>query len=518
MAELRVGRRAVHNFWRQLEEFSTQFRHLRALVALAGWDQETYMPPGAAQRRAAQLATAQKLLHRHMNSTVARRLALRAHQILPLLPERKQRIVSCFLREYRRYTALPEQLLEELSYAQTLALESWKLARRESDFSLFAPYLQRLLELKRQQIEFLGYEEHPYDALLGLYEPGLRLSRLQPMLQELTVAVRQLLQWVQSRPVQPSDRLLHQSIPADEQLSLARIVCRQIGFDEGRGRLDLSAHPFCTALGPSDVRMTTRIHSGDASVCFYSVLHELGHALYEQGIPEELADSFAGEAVSMAIHESQSLLWEDIIGRSLAFCQWLFPLWQERFGRYVGEQWEGASAEELFGAVNRVQPSLIRTEADEVTYHLHIQLRLELELALLAGELRVWDLPDAWNDGMERLLGIRPREDRSGCLQDIHWALGDFGYFPTYSLGKLVAAILWKQMQRELPGLEQHICAGEFQPVLQWLRRTVHESAPLENGEELVQRIAGAELTVDAFVEYITDKLRRVYGEPLQSR
>jgi carboxypeptidase Taq len=264
--------------------------------------------------------------------------------------------------------------------------------------------------------------------------------------------------------------------------------------------------------------MTTRIHSGDASVCFYSVLHELGHALYEQGIPEELADSFAGEAVSMAIHESQSLLWEDIIGRSLAFCQWLFPLWQERFGRYVGEQWEGASAEELFGAVNRVQPSLIRTEADEVTYHLHIQLRLELELALLAGELRVWDLPDAWNDGMERLLGIRPREDRSGCLQDIHWALGDFGYFPTYSLGKLVAAILWKQMQRELPGLEQHICAGEFQPVLQWLRRTVHESAPLENSEELVQRIAGAELTVDAFVEYITDKLRRVYGEPLQSR
>jgi carboxypeptidase Taq len=341
MAELRVGRRAVHNFWRQLEEFSTQFRHLRALVALAGWDQETYMPPGAAQRRAAQLATAQKLLHRHMNSTVARRLALRAHQILPLLPERKQRIVSCFLREYRRYTALPEQLLEELSYAQTLALESWKLARRESDFSLFAPYLQRLLELKRQQIEFLGYEEHPYDALLGLYEPGLRLSRLQPMLQELTVAVRQLLQWVQSRPVQPSDRLLHQSIPADEQLSLARIVCRQIGFDEGRGRLDLSAHPFCTALGSKRCAHDDAHSQRRCKRVLLQRAARAGACPLRAGHPEELADSFAGEAVSMAIHESQSLLWEDIIGaawRSASGCS--------RCGRSASDATSGSNGRE----------------------------------------------------------------------------------------------------------------------------------------------------------------------------
>ena len=503
----RTRHTAFVRFWSELTDFMRRIRSLRSALALLSWDQETIMPRKGAERRAEHIAALEALLHREMTSTTARRLAERAATVMDSAPERERRILRLFLREYRRAAALPPQLVTELAHTQALAVESWRIAREENSFPTFAPYLERLLRLKREQAERYGYPEHPYDALLDLYEPGMRLSTVRPLLEALTTQMQHLLSAVLQKP-QPQPL---PSAPCAAQFVLGRAFCAAIGFDFQRGRIDFSTHPFCTALGPEDVRITTRCSDHEPQVCLYSMLHELGHALYDQNIPAELASTFAGEGASMAIHESQALFWEDIIGRSLAFCRWSLPLWKQYFDGMLGTPWESVSAEEIFRAVNTVRPSLIRTEADEVTYHFHILLRLQLEVELLTGSLPVSELPEAWNTMMERLLQIRPSDDRSGCLQDIHWSLGDFGYFPAYSLGKLYAAMFWKQLRHELPELDEYIARGEFQPLLEWLRERIYSVGALETPEEIVHRITGKALSHEDFVDYITEKLRLVY-------
>ncbi|GBD06830.1 Thermostable carboxypeptidase 1 [bacterium HR21] len=504
----RSSPRARHYFWRELTELMRRIRSLRSALALLSWDQETFMPVKAAERRAEHLAVLEELLHRELTSPRARRLADRAQVLLPSLPEREQRLVRLFLREYRRARALPARLVSELARTQALAVESWRAARRENAFHLFAPHLERLVALKREQAEHYGYAEHPYDALLDLYEPGMRLSQVRPLLEELVQQLQPVLTRVlESPPPQPLP-----PAPCTAQFVLGRELCIAIGFDPQRGRIDTSTHPFCTALSPEDVRITTRCSEDDPQVCIFSLLHELGHALYDQNIPAELAHTFAGEGASMGIHESQALFWEDIIGRSLAFCRWSFPLWRRYLDGMLGTPWGRLSVEELFRALNAVRPSLIRTEADEVTYHFHIVLRLELEEGLLTGRLSVADLPEAWSAGMERLLGIRPPDDRSGCLQDIHWSLGDFGYFPSYSLGKLYAAMFWRKIQHDLPDIEEHIERGHFRTLLDWLRHNLYSVGALETPAEILQRVTGKALTSEDFLAYITAKLRLVYG------
>ncbi len=506
--------RTIERFLEALTAFMRTIRHLRSTAALLSWDQETNMPAHAAERRAQQLATLEELIHREFTALSTRRLAERAQELLPSLPDSKQPMVRLFLREYRRIASLPRRLLRELAYTQALAVESWRYARRENDFSLLAPYLRKILELKREQTECYGYTEHPYDALLELYEPNLRLAQLHPLLTQVAEKMRHLLAWVHERPHPPTPSFRN-PVPCAAQFMLGRSLCEAIGFNPQRGRIDYSTHPFCVGLAPEDVRITTRCQESDPRVCIYSLLHELGHALYEQNLPTELADTFAGEGASTALHESQSLLWEDIIGRSFAFCRWATPLWRRYFHGDLDSPWQHLTPEELFAAVNLVRPSLIRTEADEVTYHLHILLRLELEVELLRGTLPVRELPEAWNAGMQRLLGLRPPDDRTGCLQDIHWALGDFGYFPSYTLGKLYAAMFWRRLQEELPDVEEAIADGEFTPILQWLYRHIYSVGALETPTEILQRVTGKPLTPDDFVEYITAKVHRVYAHTL---
>lgn len=510
MSELlpRLLHRAQRRFWDELIGLMRRVRSLRSAIALLSWDQETFMPPKAAERRADHLAILEELLHREMTSPTARRLAERAETLLPSLPEQAQRIVRLFLREHRRAIVLPERLVTELARTQALAVESWRIARKDNAFGIFRPHLEHLIALKREQAECYGYSEHPYDALLDLYEPGMCLSSLRPILEELVVQLQSILAGVLERPAPPP----LPPAPCAAQIVLGREFCRAIGFDFQRGRIDTSTHPFCTALAPEDVRITTRCSEQNPEVCLYSILHELGHALYDQNIPAELADTFAGEGASMGMHESQALFWEDIIGRSLAFCRWSFPLWRRHFNGMLATPWGKFSPEELFRAVNAVRPSLIRTEADEVTYHFHILLRLELEVALLSGELRAAELPEAWNAGMERLLGLRPPDDRSGCLQDIHWSLGDFGYFPSYSLGKLYAAMFWHALQQDLPEVEELIERGEFSALLEWPRQKLYSVGALETPAEILQRVTGKAVTSQDFLSYIRAKLQLVYG------
>ncbi|MCS6966746.1 MAG: carboxypeptidase M32 [Candidatus Kapabacteria bacterium] len=508
-----IHRGTLRRFRAELEEVMRTVRHLRSAIALLSWDQETQMPPKATERRAQQMSTLENLVHRELISPRVQRLAARAERIFPHLPERDQRMVRLFLREHRRATALPPSLVEELARTQTLAVASWRYAKKENDFYLFAPYLQRLIELKRKQAECYGYAEHLYDALLDLYEPGMRLSTIHPLIRQLAQRMQELLQWTRQIPYQPPTML--PPAPCAAQFVLGRHLCVAIGFDPERGRIDYSAHPFCTALAPNDVRMTTRCSEDEPRTCIYSLLHESGHALYDQNIPDELADTFAGDGASMGIHESQSLFWEDIVGRSLAFCRWAAPIWRQYLNGMLNTPWTHLTAEQLFRALNYVQPSLIRTEADEVTYHMHILLRLEIELALLEGNLRVKELPEAWNSGMDRLLGLHPPDDRTGCLQDIHWSLGEFGYFPTYSIGKLYAAMFWKQLQRDVPDIEERIASGEFELVLSWLKQHIYAVGALETPQEIVQRVTGRTLTIEDFAEYIAAKLQHVYSATL---
>ncbi len=505
--------RTLTRFRTELQDFMRTIRSLRSATALFGWDQETHMPAGAAERRAQQIAALEELIHREFTSPRARHLAERAHHLLPSLPEQDQRMVRLFLREHHRIASLPRRLARELAYTQAIAVESWRHARRRNTFELFAPQLEKLLQLKREQADCYGYAEHPYEALLKLYEPDISLAQVRPLLTSLAQQMQALLDWARRQPA-PSTPTFQHPVPCAAQFILGRHLCTAIGLDLQRGRIDYSTHPFCTALAPEDVRITTRCRESDPLMCIYSLLHELGHALYEQHLPAMLAETFAGEGASTAFHEAQALFWEDIIGRSFAFCRWAAPLWRQYFDSSLGTPWHQLTPEELFAAVNRVQPSLIRTEADEVTYHLHIFLRLELELDLLAGSLPVRELPEAWNAGMEHLLGLRPPDDASGCLQDIHWALGDFGYFPSYTLGKLYAAMLWKQLQQELPDVEEAIAAGNFAPILQWLSTRLYAVGALETPSEILQRVAGRTLTAEDFVEYLTAKLEHLYGEP----
>lgn len=503
--------RMLTSFRTELGDFMRTIRHLRSAVALLSWDQETHMPAGAAERRAQQIATLEELIHREFTSPRARRLAERARQLMPSLPEQDQRLVRLFLREYRRIATLPRRLFRELAYTQAVAVESWRQARGQNTFAILAPQLEKLLQLKREQAECYGYTEHPYDALLELFEPDMRLAQLRPLLIAVAQQMQALLSQLHNRPHPPTPSFQHPA-PCAAQFMLGRHLCTAIGFDPQCGRMDYSAHPFCTALAPEDVRITTRCRELDPRMCIYSLLHELGHALYEQHLPAACADTFASEGASTAIHEAQALFWEDIIGRSFAFCRWAAPLWRQYFSGSLSSPWQQLTPEELFAAVNLVQPSLIRTEADEVTYHLHILLRFELELDLLTGSLPVRDLPEAWNAGMERLLGLRPPDDASGCLQDIHWALGEFGYFPSYTLGKLYAAMLWKQLQQDIPEVEEIIAGGHFALIVQWFEHRLYAVGALETPSELLERITGRTLSAEDFLAYITAKLEQLYG------
>ena len=497
-------------FWNELRERMGELRDLAEICSLLTWDQETFMPPGGTSYRATQLATLQTVLHeRLVHPRLGELLALAEQE--PSLDETQRRMVQNLARERNRVVRVPQSLVQELARRQSISVEAWRTARERRDFSLFAPHLEELVRLKREQADAIGHDGERYDALLDGYEPGMRVSRLEPLLRELAAALVPMVQAVTEAPAPARWKYEEHRFPVEQQRRFCRLLVERMGFDTAKGRLDESAHPFTCGIGSGDVRLTTRYDERNPWVAIFGTIHETGHGLYEQNLPEEHRRDPIGLPASMGLHESQSRLWENVIGRSLPFWEGLEREMRQAFPT----QLEGASIREVQASACRVSRSLIRVDADELTYNLHILVRFELELALIRGELEVRDLPAAWNEKMERYLGVVPGNDAEGVLQDIHWAWGEFGYFPSYTLGNLYAALLHERMRAEIPALDEHLRRGELLPVRDWLVEKVHRQGHRWDAEEIVRRATGKSLETGALVRYLADRYGSLYGVAL---
>lgn len=493
--------------YRQLLLNSREMFLLGSTSALLAWDQETGMPQGAGDVRAQQLALLAKLQHEratapHLSDWL---LACEADGDIAQDPDRAANVRG-LRRDHDRATRLPAALVAELAETESRAQQAWAAARAASDFAAFRPWLERMVKLQQQKADCLRRDgQTRWDALADLYEPGMRAGDLRALfgpLRTQLVALRQRL----AAGRRPDDGFARVAIDEPAQEAFVRAVVTAMGFDWQRGRLDRSAHPFCTGTG-GDVRLTTRFHRDNVLDALGSTMHEGGHGLYEQGLQPARLGTPLGEAVSLGIHESQSRLWENHVGRSAAFWTWCWPLAQ----RHLGSACAGHTAAGVFKAANTVRPSLIRVEADEATYDLHVMVRFELEQDLLTGDLAVADLPARWNALYEQYLGVTVPDDRRGCLQDVHWSCGLFGYFPTYTLGNLYAAQLAAAADKALGGLAGLLERGSFAPLREWLRENVHQHGRRHDPADLCRLATGAPLSSEAFLRYLDRKLSTVY-------
>lgn len=480
---------------------------LSSIEALLDWDTETYMPPNGLSARAEELSLVAALAHqRRTDPRVGELLGKLVGKVDDPAQAANVREVR---RTYDRAVKIPEDLVRRIAKASTLAKDAWGKARADNDFPKFAPHLSELLDLKRQMADRIGWKAERYDALLDEYEPGMSTAEVGRVFDSLRGPLSAFVKQVAAAKKKPDASILHRHFPREAQEKFARRMAEVIGFDFSSGRLDVSKHPFCSGTSPGDVRLTTRYNEDFFSPSVFGVLHEAGHGLYEQGLPAEHMFTPMGQAVSLGIHESQSRLWENFVGRSRPFWERFFSEAQAAFPESLPD----VSLDAFYSAMNTVAPSLIRVEADEVTYNLHIILRFEMERALLDGRIEVRGVPDAWNAKMKELLGITPPTNREGCLQDIHWSMGAFGYFPTYALGNLYAAQFFAAANRAIPDLGQRIARAEFKPLLDWLRENIHRHGQLYRASELVKRVTGAPLSVEPFLQYIRGKFGAVYQD-----
>ncbi|TCZ68647.1 carboxypeptidase M32 [Flaviaesturariibacter aridisoli] len=473
---------------------------IRAASAVLQWDQETYLPPKGAHFRGRQLSTLSEIAHEEFCSDSIGAL-LDGLLAAGTLDDAQRRNVELSLEDYQKARKYSASLVRRLSDAGNNAFHSWMEARRRNDFRLFAPALTEMVALKKEEASVLGYTAHPYDALLNEYEKGATTAQLDAVFGALLPQLRGLLDELLAQPA-ADDSFLRQHYPADTQWQWGLHLLRALGFDGEAGRQDRSEHPFSTSFSPQDVRITTRIDEADFANMTWSTIHELGHALYEQGLPPEQYGLPLGEAASLSIHESQSRLWENNVGRSPAFWEY----WLPQLRTYFPGQLAAVDGERFFRGINKVQPSLIRTEADEVTYHFHVYIRYTLEKALLDGSLQVADVPGYWKENYRKWLGVTPPDDKSGALQDVHWSHGSFGYFPTYSLGSLYAAQFYAAAAAALPGLEDDLRQGRTERLLDWLRREVHQHGRRYTSDGLCRRITAQSLSSAYFIDYVRQK------------
>lgn len=481
---------------------------LRATAELLEWDQETYMPDGAADARARQVATLRKTAHELFTSDrVGTLLDVLAGEVSDLDPlSFAASLVRITQRDYARAVNLPAALIAELAETTGRAKNAWREARATDQFDLFAPHLDKILELTIRKAEALGHGKCLYDALLDEFEPEMSTAEVADVFGALREELVPIVKSIAACPA-PEDAFLFQAYDTKMQWDYGMQVHRDIGYDFARGRQDISTHPFSTSFSITDVRITTRMDERALPTAFFSTLHEAGHALYEQGIDLNLEGTLLADGTSLGIHESQSRLWENQVGRSRPFWRHYYPTLQECFPRQLGS----VRLDTFYRGINKVAPSLIRVESDEVTYNLHIMVRFELEQALVDGTLSVAELPEAWNDRMEEYIGIRPKTSAEGVLQDIHWSLGAIGYFPTYTLGNLISAQLFERAHGELPGLMDAIGQGAFGELLQWLRSNVHTHGRKLSAPDILERVTGGGLDATPWLAYIRRKYRNLY-------
>ena len=478
---------------------------LRTVNGLLGWDEQVNLPPDSADLRAEQLALLAELQHGAASDP-------RIGELLAALEGRReelsadQRVVLKHARrDYDRVVKLPPEFVRDKARHSSQAYHAWADCRARSDFAGFAPFLQKHLELARQEAAYLGQSATPYDYMIDQHDPGMTAAVIERLFAELQEGLVPLMRAIVASPVRARAGILR-GFPVEPQRAFLRSVTERLGFNYRRGRVDVSLHPFCEGSG-ADIRMTTRFDEDNPLNSLFSAIHETGHGLYEQGLPLEDQGTPLGQAVGMGVHESQSRLWENQVARSRAFWRYFEPRWRETFPA----QLRAVSSEELYLAVNAVKPTLIRVDADEVTYNLHIILRFDLEKRLLAGTLVVADLPAAWNALARELLGLTPPDDRTGVLQDVHWSGGMFGYFPSYCLGNMMAAQLWYKVQADLPGLADDFAQGDFSRLLGWLRRRIHEQGRRHDTQELIKVVTGEPLTPRYLLRYLSERYLPLY-------
>lgn len=484
--------------------------NLNYAASVLSWDQQTYMPPGGAESRAEQMATLRKYSHQVMTADETGRLLEAAEQEVAGLSQDSDEagLVRIIRRDYDRSTKLPSEHVVEFSKTTTIAHETWVKARAEDNFALFLPTLEKIFDLCRQRAEYLGYQDQRYDALLDQYEAGATTAQVETLFSNLREELVPFVAAILERANLVSDEPLHRTFPANKQAEFGLMVAQKMGYDMRRGRQDLAVHPFCISFSRDDVRITTRYDENFLNDGLFSTLHEAGHAMYEQGIPAHYSGTSLGRGVSLGVHESQSRLWENIVGRSRGFWKRFYGDLQQTFAGILDD----VSVEDFYRAINRVSASYIRVDADEVTYPLHIMLRFELEQDIFNGKLAVKDAPEAWNAKMESYLGIRPRNHAEGVLQDVHWSSGIMGYFPTYAMGTMLSAQLYNAALADHPSIPSEINQGEFSTLLQWMNTHVHAYGRKYMPADLVVKATGQPLQHHAYMNYLRAKFGEIYG------
>jgi carboxypeptidase Taq len=494
----------------RLRERDREIELISHSIELLEWDQETYMPEMAVNERAEQLSLLKGLRHERMTSPEIG-VILEQLRGSPFEPNEQGDYLRAYVREhlrrFERNVKLPKALIERLAKQTALTQAGWIAAKNQSDFPLFAPHLKVLIEIVKEKAHCLGYEESPYDPLLDEYEPWTKATEIEELFSALQGFLQSFVSEIRESPAHINAAFLMRDYPLASQTELSHLILRRIGYDFRGGRLDTSAHPRTSTLGSSDIRITTKFVRQYLPSGIFGTIHEAGHGVYEQGFDTKLAGTLLANGASLGIHESQSRLWENMIGRSLPFWKFFFPRLKEFFPTSLSD----VDLTDFYRAVNKVEPSLIRVEADEVTYSLHVMLRFDLEVRLLEGGIEVDDLPQAWREESRNYLGIEPKDDSEGVLQDVHWSLGAIGYFPSYCLGNLYAAQFFNTMQEALPGIEGRIERGDFTPVLSWLREKIHRFGGIYPAGELCRRVTGMPLDSQFFSRYLKEKYAPIY-------
>ena len=493
----------------KLKERIIEISHLASIANLLSWDQEVMMPKKAIDLRAKSAAHLAGIIHKKFTEldfdgslTVAKKQLDRGE-----LRDKESAIVSETWKEFERETKLTESFVRELAETVSKAQSVWAEARENNNFLLFLPHLSQIVKLKRKEAKLAGYKNHPYDALIDVYEPGATTENVSKILNDLKIFLIPFIKKINLSKQKINSKILKGNFPQEKQIKFNRFIAEKIGFDFEAGRIDKSVHPFTVEIHPRDVRITTRYKKNDIFHSINSTIHEAGHGLYEQGLPIKYFGTPLAQSISLGAHESQSRLWENNIGKSKGFLKYFYPKLKKEFPLPFNK----ISLDELYKAINKVSPSFIRTEADEATYNLHIILRFEIEKEMIEGSISLKDLPQIWNFKFKEYFGVKVPSDSLGVLQDVHWSCGLIGYFPTYAIGNLYAAQFYSAMEKQIPDLKNKISKGDFFEIKNWLNKNIHARGKLYSADDLVKKVTGESLNSDYFIKYIENKYKEIY-------
>ncbi len=495
-----------------LHALSRKNTSLQSILSLLDWDLETYMPSEGVDFRSEQMSNLAEIIHKSkvskpFKTNLQKLISLETGEILDAsLSSAQMRAVKAWRRDYLHAAKLPAPFVKKFTEACSTTSHVWIKAKKENSFSTFEPYLEKIVALCKKKAQLLGFKDHPYDALLDIYEPGTTVAFLTPLFARLKPALTALLKQIQAAKSVRTD-FLEGDFPKLQQIEFGQKILKAMGFAQSASRLDISAHPFCCGMNPKDTRMTTRIYPHLVLPSILAVLHEGGHGLYNMDLPLSEFGSPLGTQISLGVDESQSRLWETTIGKSLPFWTHFYPELQKTFPQALSS----ISLKEFYEGINIAQPTFIRVEADEVTYCLHIILRFEMEKAIIEGSLKVKDIPRVWNEKMQESLGITPSTDSEGCLQDIHWSFGSFGYFPTYALGNLYAAQFFKTFEKTHPHWKEGVARGDLSLIHAWLKENIHTHGQYYEAEELIKKITEKPLSEEDYIAYLKKKYKEIY-------